>query len=57
VTTKPPTAEDLERWGQQYRCGCFLGFPTKKSIPNHCPQHLRDRQGQPHRLINQEFNK
>lgn len=36
-----------EKWGQQYRCGCFLGFRTKRLIPNHCPQHLRDRQGRP----------
>lgn len=39
--------QDAERWGQQFRCGCFLGFPTKRAIPKHCPQHLRDRQGSP----------
>lgn len=36
---------DAEKYGQQYRCGCFLGFATKRKIPSHCPQHLRDRQG------------
>lgn len=33
-----------ERWGQKYRCGCFLGFPTKRAIPAGCPEHLRARQ-------------
>lgn len=34
-----------EKWGQQFRCGCFLGFASKRAIPRHCPVHYRDRQG------------
>lgn len=40
-----------ERWGQKYRCGCFLGFATKRAIPAGCPEHLRARQGGPLPLI------
>lgn len=38
-------ADDGEKWGQQFRCGCFLGYPTKRAIPHFCPQHSRGRQG------------
>src|SRR5690606_5047369 len=38
-------ADDDEKWGQQFRCGCFLGYPTKRAIPHFCPQHSRGRQG------------
>lgn len=35
---------------QQFRCGCFLEFARKKDVPRWCPEHLRDRQGEPLRV-------
>ena len=34
-----------ERWGQKYRCGCFIGFRTKAAIAASCPDHMRDKLG------------
>jgi hypothetical protein len=45
---------EQERWLQHYRCGCFLGFRTKKLVPKHCPVHLRDRNGPPLRAQNEK---
>ena len=50
----PEGTQAVERWGQQYRCGCFVGFPTKAAISKHCPDHLRDRQGVAWRLDDPE---
>ena len=35
------------RWTymQQYRCGCLLEFTRRADVRRHCPQHLRDKQG------------
>lgn len=35
---------------QKFRCGCLLEFARKKDVPRWCPQHLRDRQGEPLRV-------
>lgn len=44
-------SEAEAKWAQQFRCGCFLWFATKRSIPRGCPHHMRDRQGDPIKLI------